>query len=65
MKRLCQLAGGATVKLARLADVVIGGDVSEGALAEGALAVSDKWLFDSIQQNKTLDLNEYPLKPRS
>ena len=53
------------MKLARLADVVIGGDVSEGALAEGALAVSDKWLFDSIQQNKTLDLNEYPLKPRS
>ena len=60
VRRLCELAGGATVKLARLADVVIGGDVSEGALA-----VSDTWLFDSIQQNKFLDLDRYLLRPKS
>ena len=65
VRRLCELAGGATVRLARLADVVIGGDASEGALAEGALAVSDAWLFDSIQQNKSLDLDRYLLRPRS
>ena len=61
VRRLCELAGGATVKLARLADVVIGG----GDMAEGAVAVSDKWLFDSIQQNRTLDFDEYLLTSRT
>ena len=63
VRRLCELAGGATVKLARLADVVIGGRGS-GA-AEGAVAVSDRWLFDSIQRNRTLHMDEYLLSTNS
>ena len=63
VRRLCELAGGATVRLARRADVVIGGPASGGA--EGAVAVSDKWLFDSIQHNKPLNMNKYLLSTNS
>ncbi len=66
ISRLVQLAGGKTVKLARLAQVIVTGNKGRGENGlrreeQQGVCVDEKWVFDSIQRDCVLPLPDYAL----
>ena len=57
LSELIRLAGGKPVNVARVADIVVGvGDVDTADMCVG-----EKWILDSIQRMKVMDLQEYAI----
>jgi hypothetical protein len=55
--QLCEMAGGTTVKLARVADVVVGAGAED--TNKNYVHVDEKWILDSIQKNVALPIEDY------